>query len=177
MSETCRFSRLGRVIECGANVGIVVVALMAGALMFRQAPARSSAPPVTRRAPAAGSALKLPDVTFRDADQTLVLVLSTACHFCSESGSFYRRIAGAARRHGTSIVAVLPQPTDEAAAYLAKLGVSVDKVYQLALTAVDTSGTPTLILVSRNGVVKKTWIGRLPADEEDEVLNAVEGLP
>jgi hypothetical protein len=39
------------------------------------------------------------------------------------------------------------------------------------LGEIGVRGTPTLILIDGGGVVKQSWVGRLSADEEAEVLS------
>lgn len=68
---------------------------------------------------------------------------------------------------------MLPQDVDEGRNYLGYLGVQVDEVLQAPLSSIDVSGTPTLMLMSRQGTVIRTWIGKLPPDLEKEVLLSV----
>jgi hypothetical protein len=70
-------------------------------------------------------------------------------------------------------VAVLPQSQAEAQAYLAGEGVSVDEIRQAPLSDLDIAGTPTLVLVDQVGVVKHVWLGKLPSEEEAEVVTTL----
>jgi hypothetical protein len=45
---------------------------------------------------------------------------------------------------------------------------------QAPLDHVEVSGTPTLILVDRLGVVQRSWVGKQPAQGEAEVINTLE---
>jgi hypothetical protein len=69
------------------------------------------------------------------------------------------------------LLAVLPQPVEEGRRYLATLGVAVDEIKQSSLSSIDVRGTPTLMLVNSDGVVTDTWVGRLQAEQEAEVLS------
>ncbi len=69
------------------------------------------------------------------------------------------------------MVAVLPQPNDEAKKYLHDLGVSIEEVRQEQLGVLAVEGTPTLILVDNNGAASDIWIGKLKPDKEAEVLS------
>jgi len=69
------------------------------------------------------------------------------------------------------LIAVLPQPVDEGRRYLEQLGVKVDEIRQAPLSSINVRGTPTLMLVNSDGVVIKTWIGMLAAEQQEEVLN------
>ena len=70
---------------------------------------------------------------------TIVLALSTHCHFCTASGDYYKRLQEVARARGVPIVAVLPQPTDEARSYLENLGVPIAVVKQAPLASLSVS--------------------------------------
>ena len=97
---------------------------------------------------------------------------SDTCRFCTESAEFYKKLAQERAKHDdVRIIAVLPQDVSAGQAYLNKLGVSVDEVRQSPLDAVGVKGTPTLILFDDKGVVTASWVGKLPPDKENEVLN------
>jgi hypothetical protein len=48
--------------------------------------------------------------------------------------------------------------------------VTVDEVRQDSLDSIGVTGTPTLILVNREGAVDGVWVGKLPPEGETEVL-------
>jgi hypothetical protein len=68
-------------------------------------------------------------------------------------------------------VAVLPQPVEEGKRYFETLGVAVDEIRQSSLSAIDVSGTPTLMLVNSNGIVVDSWVGKLRTEQETDVLS------
>jgi len=172
------FDRHAKTIETFANVGIVIVAMLGAAVLAKQlmgrngVPAATAAPaPVISRAPAVGTRISLPGVSWSDREHTLVFVLSTTCRFCTNSAPFYHRLVRESQRTGkVRLIAVLPQTTSDATTYLQQLGVGIDHVIQAPLATLATRGTPTLILVDRSGIVKRTWTGQLPPPRESEVL-------
>ena len=100
------------------------------------------------------------------------MVLSTTCHFCTESAPFYQRLVQEKAKHGdVRLVAVLPQSISDAQQYLSEHGILVDQIAQAVPDAVHVRGTPTLIMVDHTGSVVQSWIGKLPAEKEAEVLN------
>lgn len=106
--------------------------------------------------------------------QTLVLVLSVDCKYCTASAPFYGRlVAQLALAHNTKLIALFPQAPNESREYLARLKVKIDDVQQAALPSVGAKGTPTLILVNASGVVIQSWEGLLPPDAETELLASV----
>jgi hypothetical protein len=71
------------------------------------------------------------------------------------------------------LVAVLPQATEEGKRYLEGLGVDVNEIRQSSLSEIKVTGTPTLMLVNSDGIVTDSWVGKLPADQEADVLSKV----
>lgn len=174
-------------IEALANVAVIAVSLLAGLILVRNylLPARwRNAPPASpaaidtssnRKKPdrlQPGSSVKVEGIEWQQSEQTLVLALSTSCHFCSESAPLYQKIARE-RGNGTRIIAVFPQDTGNSAEYLHRLAVNVDQVVQAPLGSIGVSGTPTLILINRNGSVLDSWIGKLPAVEESKLMSRI----
>ncbi len=101
-----------------------------------------------------------------------MLVLSTGCHYCTESAPFYQQTAlERGKRADVRSVALFSQPVGNARKYVSGLGVVVDEVNQITPDVLGVKGTPTLILVDITGSVQKIWPGKLPSDKELEVLN------
>jgi hypothetical protein len=107
-------------------------------------------------------------IDWKQNGQTLILALSSNCHFCTNSAPFYTKLVQ--KKGSTRLVAVLPQPEGEGRKYLEKLGVSVDEVRQLSPDRIGVRGTPTLILVDASGGIRSSWVGLLPPNAEMEVL-------
>jgi hypothetical protein len=166
---------LSKKIEMIANLAIILVAMLLTIAIverYRFVPKAPNTSPVAGVPTQPGTKLSLPGVDWSKSERTLVMVLSTGCHFCSESAPFYQRLAQEkTRRGGIRIVAVLPQDTADVQKYLSEHGVSVDEIKHLSPGEVQVSGTPTLILADRNGSVVATWLGKLPPDKEGEVLS------
>lgn len=120
-----------------------------------------------------GKMISLPEFDATKSGQTLLLALSTTCHFCSESSMFYRRLM-AQRDANTHIVAVFPQSVDVSKSYLKRLGVSVDEIRQASLDSIGVDGTPTLILVDNRGAVVDLWIGKLNGPNEQKVVDRLQ---
>ncbi|HMF56607.1 MAG TPA: hypothetical protein VK619_09705 [Pyrinomonadaceae bacterium] len=173
-------SNLAKRIELLANLTIILASLLLGMVLVKNYLLNRSIPVQTSGAnPVAangqnlvGTKISLPDVDWSNNQQTLVLALSSTCHFCSESAPFYQRLAKA--HGGTRLIAALPQTISEGEQYLHALGVSVDEVKQASLDSINVRGTPTLMLVNSDGLVIDSWVGKLPADQEAEVLSKVQ---
>lgn len=170
-------SSLQKKTELLANVAIIVLALLLSGLVIKRylvSDSNSSAQnnPSTSRRPEVGTTLNLPNIDWAQNGETLLVVISPTCHFCSESAPFYRRLKQeAASKGGIRLVAVSPTDVSESKKYLDGLEVGIEEIRQVPLRNLGVSGTPTLIQVDRQGKVVKSWIGKLDAAEEAEVLS------
>jgi thiol-disulfide isomerase/thioredoxin len=160
-------------IELLANLAIIVVAVLLCVILVKSYlssnfPTTNNS--ATQKVPTlTGSKINLPEINRGNSGDTLLLVLSTTCHFCTESMPFYQQLAR--ERGDVRMVAVLPQPIAAGTEYLKQHEVSVDEVTQAQLDALNVAGTPTLLLIDKSGVVKNSWFGKLAPDQQSEVLN------
>ncbi len=162
-----------RTVELTTNIAIITVAVLLGIVLIKNyvltGPKPNAPGPPTIPA---GTKLSVQDVDWAAKKRTMLMVLSNTCHFCTESADFYKKLAQERAKHDDArIIAVLPQDVGAGQAYLNKLGVPVDEVRQLSLDTIGVRATPTLILVDDKGVVTESWVGKLPAEKESEVLN------
>ncbi len=171
--------RILKKTEILANVAIIVVALLLGSVLVKRylwpGNEAASAPRADPRIPA-GTKATLQGVDWAKNGRTLLLVLSRDCRYCTESAPFYQRLTReTAGRPGLHLIALFPQEVAEGRKYLEDLGVSVNEVRQASPSSTGAGATPTLILVDGGGVVKNSWVGKLAAPEESEVLNQLTG--
>jgi len=160
-------------IELLANVAIIVVALLLGVVLLRSLflsrPRGQPQPPTSTIQP--GTQLSLPGIDWKANGRTLVMGLSTQCHFCTESAQFYQRVAQERSKiPDLRLVAVFPQSVPEGEHYLKNLGVGVDGVKEVKLDSLGLRGTPTLILTNQQGGVIESWFGKLSPSQEQELL-------
>jgi len=161
-------------IETLANLTTIVVSVILSVVLVKQ----FLLPPRTRRVAGAetavGASLKdsLPGVDWGKNGRTLVLAISTRCHFCTDSAPFFKRI-DKERPKDLKLVAVLPQPIEESRKYLDGEGVLVDEVRQAPPESIGVVGTPTLLLVDARGKVSDVWRGKLQPDDEEKVIAAL----
>ena len=127
-------------------------------------------PAQPHRTIATGTKFNLQDENWQTTHKNVVLALSTTCRFCTESAGFYRELSRECKKQHIHLVAVLPQPVDEAEAYLKGESVEVDEIKQASFAGLQVSGTPTLLIIDNKGVVKNVWYGKLADSGEKEVL-------
>jgi hypothetical protein len=176
-------NKLAQKIELASHIAIIIVATLISVVLVKNyllpdsktksnAGNNTAIASNTGEAGIVGKAISLPDTDWKRSDRTLVFVLSTGCHFCTESASFYKELVQKRAKQGnTRLVAVLPQPVDAGRKYLSDLGIAVDDVRQLPPNSIGVHGTPTLLLVNKDGVVTNAWQGKLPPSKETEVLS------
>jgi peroxiredoxin len=178
--------RLMKRVEFVANILIIGVAVLACVVLLRSlvwggtalpekatTGARRAAAPASPGVPlAVGRRISLPGIDWAAHEQTVVLVLSTQCHYCTESAPFYRRLLSEIRKRGSkrAAVAMLPQAPADAARYLSSLGLAVDSIVHAPPSALGLSGTPSVLVINSQGIVQRVWLGRLPEKKENDVL-------
>lgn len=163
-------------LENLANLATIVVSVLLSVVLIRVFLLPQTRPAAASAQPQVGMNMKqlLPGVDWAKNGRTLVLAISTQCHFCTESAPFFQRI-DKERAKDLKLVAVLPQAVDEGRKYLEGEGVQVDDVKQATLNAIGVTGTPTLLLVDNTGKVSQVWQGKLQPSGEEKVIAALRG--
>lgn len=165
-------------IELVADVAIIVVSCLLATVLVKNylfaKPTLNQSTQPTASQNLANLSVSSLDINWKQDKQTLILAVSSSCHFCSASAPFYKRLVE--NRKGTRLIAVFPQPVKEGQDYLKQLGVAVDEVRNSDFNDMGVQGTPTLLLVDSAGVLKNFWVGKLSSEQEIDVLNAVRAL-
>lgn len=152
-----------------ANAAIIsLCVLIAGVVVWRfvlpHEPSRVGAKvPVGRQ-------VQIPNISWSSARSTVVLALSTNCHFCGENAPLFRSLISNVHQQGARVIAVFPPNQAETAKYLSGLGLAVDATVSLPLTQIGVSGTPAVLVVGRSGVVVDGWVGAVPSGEYENAL-------
>jgi hypothetical protein len=161
-------------IELLANIAIIIAAVLLVALAINKfflSPKRAPLDQVAAHLKA-GDKVTLPGFDWTRSERTLVMALSVNCHYCTESAPFYQQLTAEVSKHpNTHLLSVLPQTTEAGRKYLSELGITIEDVRQVPLNAVGVAGTPTLILVDKEGTVKRVWVGKLPESAQSEVIS------
>jgi hypothetical protein len=164
---------VGRGLQMLANVAVIAAS---GCVIWWIATQRT---PPADRGPSTSYAVgesvgTVAGVDFRDARETLLMVLREDCRYCRDSMTFYQQLSSAQRdTRGIRLVVVSTDAQGSMSAYLRSNAVQVDRVVTVAPGALKVSGTPCLLLVDSAGKVKKVWRGKLGATQEREVLAAL----
>ena len=161
-------------LDVAVNVAVLCLCVLTAVIAVKKFLLNNA--PSTLSIPKNGTHLSLSGVDWGRANRTLVMGLSTKCHFCSESTGFYQRLLKAAIASSVPVVAVFPQPTSEAQQYWASHDIALSGVdlQQARLDSISVSGTPTLIVVDRKGLIVGAWVGKLAAAGEAEVIKQIQ---
>jgi hypothetical protein len=160
-------------IEIAANVVIILLAVVIGSVFLND---RFGTPgPEPNQVKAGDRLVGLDGWDWGAHDRTLLLVLRKGCHFCEDSAPFYQRLVAKQQQDGsnTVIVAAFPDTADAVKEVVQSERLGVQALAQVPLEKLKVSGTPTLVLVDRNGTVLSTWIGMLSPRQELEVISAI----
>jgi hypothetical protein len=75
-------------------------------------------------------------------------------------------IEDASKRNVRSL-AILPNSVDEARKYLQYLELPIENVQAGSLSSYKISGTPTVLYVDSQGIVRSAWFGAAPEREKE----------
>lgn len=155
-----------KILDWTLNVLTIIVALFLVGMVARRylAPDPTVAPALRQ-----GAAASLSGVNWAEHGRTLIVAMQVGCHWCEASADFYRDLI-AAKSNQFHAVAVLPQPVLESQAFLDSLDVRFADVRQSDIRMLGVSGTPTLILVDREGLIESSWAGKLTPEQETSVF-------
>lgn len=170
-----------RNLEIITNLAVLISCVAAAALLIRSRttassyPSRALASTIPSGIVRGGTFPAIAGVEFDAADRTLILALNTGCHFCEESLPFYKRLPSHASQTGTGtqVVAIFPNETDEAREFLTAGNLEFRVLGRQDFAKLGIEGTPTLILLNRDGKVQSVWRGELSASDQDKVLSAI----
>ncbi len=160
-----------RVLEVTTNIAIIAVAVI---IVGNYVSSRWQSKPEFPQ-PKVGSQVSLPGVKW-DERTTLVLVLQKGCRYCEESAAFYRRLREQRSGDQPRMLGVVPGDKTEIASYLSDQGIPVDGIFNIPLSEINVSATPTLLLVDRSGTLREVWVGKLDEGKEAEVAQRMLSL-
>jgi hypothetical protein len=122
-----------------------------------------------------GAFSPIPSVDYAKSPQTLVLALSSRCDHCNESIPFFKQLIAANTGKGdsTRIVAVFPEKAEEVWAYIAQEQLNLIPIPGIDYKALNLPGTPSTILINREGKILNFWIGKPSKDVEKEIMESV----
>ncbi len=157
-------------IELGLNIVIAVaVVVVAGVIIkryaFQQPVSRDSIqqqPQITR-----GERVNIPNVDWEQNRKSLVFFLQKDCVYCDSIAPFYRQLIEDAGKRNVKWLAILPNSVEEGRQYIQSLALPIDNVQTGSLPSYKIPGTPSVLFVDHQGIVRSVWIGAVPGRENE----------
>jgi thioredoxin-related protein len=161
-------------LDTAANIAIILVCIIAAGILIRNnffPPRPAGAPPEAVK----GETLaELRGVVPAGSDKALVMAISPTCHFCNDSMPFYKQLLDKRNQSNSAVKVIAAVPAAEAQSAeqknLADHGVQPDALVHVDFAKIKVPGTPTLLLVDKQGKVLDVWVGKLNESREREVL-------
>ena len=152
---------------------VIGVCCLAGGLLIEQRffpqDDAAASPPRTL----VGREVKLPGADWQAAPLSVLLQLSSTCHFCNESMPFYKQLTAARQSAKVPVIVASSDAVAVMRQHLEDQQVVVDKVLHSRMESFGT-GTPTIYIVDSKGLVKRAFVGKLDSAGEKELLSIVE---
>lgn len=123
-----------------------------------------------------GDTVRLPGSGVSQGRITLVMVISSQCSYCLDELPFYKQLSGlrAASGGALRLLAVLPQETASATAFLGSSSVTTDEVLTITPRELGVQILPTLLLIDEHGKLLRYWVGELDHARQQEVLSVLQ---
>ena len=163
-------------LDKAANIALIIACLLLIGALARNYYLSRLPDPSIKLGIEKGEPVKLSGDASADkqsAQATLVLALSTNCHFCQESVPFYQKLAvfkNSSPARALQLATVMSEPKEEIEAYLKKHGIAADAVFSMPVSQIGVKGTPTLLLLDGQNKLIESWVGKLNSQEESEVV-------
>lgn len=157
------------------NVAVLLVALAVLSTFAWNYFGRSPTPQLQAGFQKGQTFAQVPGVSYGSSPRTLLIAMSTRCHYCAESLPFYKQLVEAQRTSGreTHVVAVFPNQEPEVRQYVQQNRLDLETVAGVDLGTLNIYGTPTAVLIDDSGKVRDFWLGKLPEDREQQIIKAV----
>ncbi|HEY7448548.1 MAG TPA: rhodanese-like domain-containing protein [Vicinamibacterales bacterium] len=120
--------------------------------------------------PRTGVQLPLKGVDWAKNQRTLVIALQSDCTYCEASMPFYRDLVASNRQQTFYPLVVVPHSKEVGEKLVRSTRLGISDVRQADFDRLRIPGTPALVLVDQNGLVKRVWVGRLSPAREDAVF-------
>ena len=151
-------------IDLGINI-VIAIAIVAVAAAVVKRYVFSSSPENPPRI-AKGDRLEVPNVNWQQNEKTLVFFLMKDCRYCQSSAPFYRQLLADASERNVKVMAILPNSLKEAKEYVQHLELPIDNIQTGSLASYKIPGSPSVLFVDQQGIVKSVWLGAVEGREQ-----------
>jgi hypothetical protein len=167
----------GRMALTAAVACLVAVGVTLGALVMPAVRARMGLAPVPRPAYAVGDRIDVPASIYEGSSYTVILFARSSCGVCQQIKPWLAGLTASLQRQPSVQVVMVAsggRASDEVS-YAADVGVSRQRVFQLAAGPHKLRSVPVLVLVDRGGVVRYSQEG-MPRANRDQVVGTMTSL-
>jgi hypothetical protein len=128
-------------------------------------------PPPAPPAYAAGQQVDVPAAWYADAPHTLIVFARASCAACEKLQPFLKQIVG--RMGGHAVMAHPPGAVTDDQQFGRGLGLADDRIV-MTVPGLRVRATPTIVLVTRGGVVIDAWEGAGREDRQAAILETLD---
>ena len=159
-------------LEKAAYLSIIIVCMLAAYVLIGTMHVGRANSNTVSTSQMIGKKLSLPSSDWSSARTNLVIAMSSHCRFCLASTPFYRQLADAANKDdsGKTLTVVSTESHDITQGFLMDHKIHVSRIFESSLAGLGIRGTPTILVVNSEGTIKRVYLGKLTAQEEQEVL-------
>jgi rhodanese-related sulfurtransferase len=119
----------------------------------------------------AAKEVRLEGVDLSKSIQNIIVFVDSSCKFCDLDAPFYQRLAKASQSQDVNIIVAFPHDLRNGKQYLAEKKIEPDEVVRLDFKQIGIQGTPTLMLLNREGGIIAKWTGELSAPVENYIVS------
>jgi hypothetical protein len=160
-------SNLRANVELGAQIAIALAVVVVAGVFVKRNLFPQQVNPASLPRIGAGERLNVPNVDWEQNKKSLVFFLKKDCAYCTSSAPFYRQLIEDASKRNVRSLAILPNSLDEARHYVQSLELPIESVQTGSLSSYKISGTPTVLFVDHQGIVRSAWFGAAPDREKE----------
>lgn len=121
-----------------------------------------------------GKPLMVPGMEEHEGRIQAVLFLSARCSVCLDSLPFYEKITRLRTKYPVTVSVVSRDSADVLGNLLSKSNITPDSIHSINRSIAGFSLTPTLLIVAPDGTVRRTFVGKLSAERQSEVMGILE---
>jgi hypothetical protein len=154
-------------IELGAQIAIAIAVVTIAGVVVKRNLFPGPVNPASLPRIAVGERLSVPNVNWEQNKKSLVFFLMKDCVHCQASAPFYKLLIEEASKRDVKSLAILPNSVAEGQAYLKSLELPIENVQTASLSSYKIPGTPTVLFVDRQGIVKSAWFGSALGREKE----------
>lgn len=163
-------------IELGLNIAIAVAILVIAGVLVKRTFFAEQAKQPTLEAQAQqllGTRISVPGVDWAQNKKSLIFFLKKDCIYCDAVAPSYQQLIGEAEKANVKLIAILPNPVQVGREYVQSLGLLIENVQTGVLASYKIPGTPSVLVVDAEGIVRGIWIGAEPGREKEMLAKLV----